>query len=171
MPKRESKEKPTGQKLDPAIVVALIGLLGTLITVLISNADKISTWLSPSAVPTVGGAIQSATAAQPGEKRIGLNQVVTGTLYYNEGDTWIFSEGPATVTITLDVSTYGSALIILFDPSGVQREYVDGQEPGIARLVNYTIPSAGDYSIFVRNTNNSQVNYTLTVQDARTSVP
>ena len=61
--------------------------------------------------------------------------------------------------------------IIVRDPSGVERAYVDQQSPqGVTRLVNFSIPTGGDYSILVRNTENEQVDYTLTVQDALTPV-
>jgi len=60
---------------------------------------------------------------------------------------------------------------MLRDPTDVERAYADEQTIGVARMVNYNIPTAGDYTILVRNTQNSQVNYTLTVQDARTPPP
>ena len=43
--------------------------------------------------------------------------------------------------------------------------------PGVAQLVNFTIPTQGEYTIWVRNTVNEQADYTLTVQDARTPPP
>ena len=94
-----------------------------------------------------------------------------GTLYGAEAGTWIFSEGPANVTMVSDVGPFGSALLIVRDPSGVQRAYVDEQSPGVARLVNFPIPTDGDYTILVRNAANEQVDYTLTVQDALTPPP
>jgi hypothetical protein len=48
---------------------------------------------------------------------------------------------------------------------------VDEQSPGVARLVDFQIPTEGNYTILVRNPQNSQVDYTLTVQDALTPPP
>ena len=112
-----------------------------------------------------------ACQKNPATQNQSLNQTVTGTLYQAEAGVWIFSEGPATVTIILDVTPFGSALLIVKDPSGVDRAYVDEQSPGIARLVNVNIPTSGDYTIWVRNAQNEQVNYTLTVQDPLTPPP
>jgi hypothetical protein len=82
------------------------------------------------------------------------------------------NEGPATVTIILDVGPFGGALIILKDPSGVERAYWDQQtKPGVTQLVNFLIPTEGEYTIWVRNAANQQVDYTLTVQDALTPPP
>lgn len=91
---------------------------------------------------------------------------MTGTLFFNEGNEWHFSDGPATINIVLDVGSHGDALLMLFDPDQVQCEYVDAQRGGEERLMNYTIPDDGDYTIFVRNSNNEQADYTLTVEDA-----
>jgi hypothetical protein len=72
----------------------------------------------------------------------------------------------------LDVSPFGSALIIVRDPTGVDRAYVDQQKsPGVAVLAGFLVPTDGDYTILVRNTANEQVNYTLTIQDALTPIP
>jgi hypothetical protein len=73
--------------------------------------------------------------------------------------------------MTLDVGPFGSALLIVRDPSGVERAYVEEQSPGVARLVNFSVPTDGDYTILVRNTVNEQVDYTLTVQNALTPPP
>jgi len=62
-----------------------------------------------------------------------INQTVTGTPYGSEAGVWIFSDGPAYVTILLDVTQLGSALLIVRDPSGVEQAYVDEQSPGVAR--------------------------------------
>jgi hypothetical protein len=107
----------------------------------------------------------SSGATSPSD-RIGLNQTVKGRLYYNEGNNWVFSDGPATVDIILDTGPYGSSLIILYDSTGVQREYIDAQSDGKARLINYHIPDGSDYIILVRNTKNTEVEYTLTVEAA-----
>jgi len=166
--RRNSKKK----NLDPMIVIALIGLIGTIITVVFTS-PLIAEWFAQRS--SAGTPIPAQNTATTGTKtsgnRIRLNQTVAGTLYHAEAGTWIFSEGPATVTIVLDVGPYGDALIILRDPSGVDRAYVEQQSPGIARLVNYNIPTSGDYTILVRNASNEQVDYTLTVQDALTPPP
>ena len=107
------------------------------------------------------------TTTQPANNRIALNQTVSGELFFNEWNDWTFSDGPATLNIILDVGPFGNGLIILLDPNGVEREYVDVQVGGEERLVNYQIPSDGDYTIRVRNTNNDQANYTLTVESAQ----
>lgn len=155
------------------IIVALIGLVGTIIAALLAS-PLLERWLSstPSSVNSPAQTPNTATGGtQTTGNRISLNQTVQGTLYYNEAGTWIFSGGPANVTIVADVGPFGDALLILIDPSGVQREYVEQQSPGIARLVNYNIPTSGDYTILVRNAKNEQVDYTLTVQDAVTPPP
>jgi hypothetical protein len=112
---------------------------------------------------------QESTASignMPASRKIGLNQTISGTLYYNEGNEWIFSEGPAEINVILDTVPYGESLIMIFDPSGVQREYVDAQGGREERLMNYSIPSGGDYMIVVRNLNNERTDYTLRVEDS-----
>ena len=42
---------------------------------------------------------------------------------------------------------------------------------GVARLVNFFIPTDEDDTILVRNAQNEQANYTLTVRDPLTPVP
>lgn len=168
MPKQSTKKR-----LDPMIVVALIGLVGTIIAALLAS-PLIENWGSPQPTVPVSPPPQTntiTTVTPTSGNHIGLNQTVTGTLYHAEAGIWIFNEGPANVTIVLDVGPYGDALIILFDPSGVQRAYVEQQSPGIARLVNFNIATSGDYKIWVRNAVNEQVNYTLTVQDVLTPPP
>lgn len=168
MPKRSRKQ------LDTMIVVALIGLAGTIIAALLAS-PVLERWLaaeptSESTSTSIANPTSSSTKTSG--NRIDINQTVNGTLYFDEAGVWIFSEGPATVTMILDVGPFGGALIIVRDPSGVERAYVDQQKsPGVAVLVNFSIPSAGDYTILVRNTLNEQVDYTLTVQDALTPVP
>jgi len=166
------RRNSTKKQLDPMIVVAVIGLVGTIITVLFTS-PLIETWFAQrsSTETPVPAQTTAMTGTKSSGKRIGLNQTVTGTLYFNDAGTWIFSEGPATVTIVLDVGPYGDALIILRDPTGVDRAYVEQQSPGIARLVNFNIATSGDYTILVRNATNEEVNYTLTVQDALTPPP
>jgi hypothetical protein len=169
-PQRKDDSK---KRLDPAILVAVIGLIGTIIAALLAS-PLLEKWLSASptatdtAVPaSTGIGITTLTSGN----RIGLNQTVKGTLYFDEAGIWIFSDGPATVTIILDTRPFGSALIIVKDPDGIERAYLDEQSPGVARLVNFLIPAEGDYTILVRNPQNSQVDYTLTVQDALTPPP
>lgn len=173
MHKKQKNSKDGNKRLDPAIVVALIGLAGTIIAALLAS-PFLERWLSPAPSETVPAASSPETVANSTlatGNHIGLNQTVTGTLYFDEAGVWIFSDGPATVTITLDMSPFGSALMILKDPSGVERKYVDQQSPqGVTRIVNFTIPTDGDYTILVRNAANEQVDYTLTVQDVLTPV-
>jgi hypothetical protein len=57
-----------------------------------------------------------------------------------------------------------AALLIVFDAEGVQRQYIEAQTPGEARLLNYSIPDDREYTLFVRNQNNTRADYTLTVQ-------
>ena len=64
------------------------------------------------------------------------------------------------------VSSPGTISLSGSDPQGVQREYVDAQSGGEERLVGYSIPTGGDYTIVVRNSLNTQVDYRLTVQPA-----
>jgi hypothetical protein len=161
---RKNRNRESKKRLEPAIVVALIGLAGTIIAALLASPLPES-WLAQRPTASIEPVPDSQQATG---NQIGLNQTVTGTLYYNEAGTWLFSEGPATVTIILDVSTFGTGLIIVRDPSGVDRAYVDEQSPGVARLVNFQIPTSEEYTILVRNTRNTQVDYTLTVQDALT---
>jgi hypothetical protein len=182
MRKRSQKNKEEKKRLEPAIVVALIGLTGTIIAALLAS-PLLDRWFpaQPSPVSTQVEASNPSTGTQPSQAATGpqiisqpirLNQTVTGTLYGAEAGVWVFNEGPATVTIILDVSPFGSALIIVKDPSGVDRAYMDEQiKPGVTQIVNFSIPTAGDYTIWVRNTANEQVNYTLAVQDARTPAP
>lgn len=164
----------SNKRLDPMIIVALIGLAGTIIAALLAS-PLVEKWLSP--VPTSEASQPSSTdPAVSSTKTLGnhisLNQTVNGTLYFAEAGVWVFSEGPATVTMILDVSPFGSALIIVRDPSGVERAYVDQQKSqGVAVLVNFSIPTGGDYAILVRNAANEQVDYTFTIQDALTPVP
>ena len=172
------KKSESERKIDPVIAAAVIALLGTIVTALFASpainklienwGNSVEQTATPSSVPA-----NSETTVVTGsqEKYIELNQTVTGTLYYDEAGVWIFDDGPATITIILDVGPYGEALIILKDPSGVDREYVDAQSGSEERLVNYTIPTTGKYSILVRNSRNSQVDYTLTVEGMKNPTP
>jgi hypothetical protein len=191
MRKRSSKNTDKNRRLDPAIVVALIGLAGTIMAALLAS-PLLERWFSvvpsPTAMPvetsnttTDTQASQAATPVQALitvagtqilSQPISLNQTVTGTLYGPEAAVWVFSDGPAAVTMILDVGPFGGALIILKDPSGVERAYMDQQKTqGVTQLVNFFIPTAGDYTIWVRNVTNEQTDYTLTVQDALTPPP
>jgi hypothetical protein len=172
MRRHSNKNTNAGKRLDPMIVVALIGTIGTIIAAILAS-PILERWFSSE--PSNAGSPPSSNTATASTQTLGnqirLNQTVSGTLYQAEAGTWIFSEGPATVTIILDVGPFGSALLILRDPTGVERAYVDEQSPGIARLPNFFIPTEGDYTILVRNAQNTQVDYTLTVQDALTPPP
>jgi len=169
MRKRSNKDK--NKRLDPTIVVALIGLAGTIIAALLASPllERLFSAEPAPAAPSAQTANGITTPASG--NRIGLNQTVRGTLYFDEAGVWIFDQGPATVTIVLDVGPFGSALLIVRDPSGVERAYVEEQSPGVARLVNFSVPTDGDYTILARNTRNEQVDYTLTVQDVLTPPP
>jgi hypothetical protein len=119
---------------------------------------------SPPEAPSGSQATDVPPTGPPATGRISLNQTVTGTLFFNEGNSWVFSEGPATVNVILDVSHFGEALIVLFDSQGIQREYVDAQNGREERLINYYVPDNGDHTIFVRNSLNSRVDYRLTLE-------
>jgi hypothetical protein len=167
MPKRSRKQ------LDTMIVVALIGLAGTIIAALLAS-PLLERWLSPE--PTVEATATSVTnpttSTTTSGNRISLNQTVNRTLYFDQAGVWIFSDGPATVNMILDVGPFGDALIIVRDPSGVERAYVDQQKsPGVTVLAGFFIPTDGDYTILVRNVVNKEADYTLTVQDALTPIP
>jgi hypothetical protein len=114
----------------------------------------------PAADPPVNG--QSPTGG-----RIGVNQTVSGTLLFDEGHSWIFGDGPAVVDILLSMGPQDAALLMVFDVEDIQRQYVEAQTPGEARLLNYSIPDDGEYTLFVRNQNNTRADYTLTVQPAK----
>jgi hypothetical protein len=173
MRKGSNKNTDKNRRLDPTIIVALIGLTGTIIAALLAS-PLLERWFAagPTPVATQIQTSNETTGTQTSNKYITLNQTVKGTLYGAEAGTWIFSEGPARVTMILDVSPFGSALIIVRDPSGVDRAYMDQQKsPGVTQLVDFFIPTEGDYTILVRNAANEQVDYTLTVQDALTPPP
>ena len=173
MPRNSSKNAGKRKHLDPTITVALIGLAGTIIAALLASPLLERLFSSqPSEVATPVQTSNTNSGTQTSGNRIRLNQTVTGTLYGAEAGTWIFAEGPATVTIILDVGPFGGALIILKDPSGIERAYRDQQtRPGVTQLVNFFIPTEGDYTILVRNAANQEADYTLTVQDALTPPP
>ena len=178
MGKRSKKNADSKRRLEPTIIVALLGLVGTIIAALLASpllekrfarSPATTQTKSPSAGATIS-ATQNSTQTQG--NYIGLNQTVTGKLVFSEAAVWIFNEGPANVTITLDVGPFGSALIILKDPSGNERAYVDQQlRQGVTQLINFSIPTSGDYTIWVRNQANEPANYTLTVQYALTPPP
>jgi len=174
----DKKKSNSRRKIDPAILAAVIALIGTVITAIFASPainKLIESWGKPdpqSAAPT-SLPINSETPTATGStvNYIHLNQTVTGTLNYDEAGVWIFNEGPATITLILDVSAFGEALIILRDPDGIDREYVDAKSGREERLVNYTIPTDGNYSILVRNTLNTPVKYTLTLEGTKNPTP
>jgi len=170
MPKR--KNNNSRKRPDTAITVALIGLAGTIIAALLASPliDRLFPMESEEPAP-VSPQADNSDDQQTAGNRISLNQTVNGILYFDEAGEWVFNDGPARVTIILDVGPLGTALIIVRDPSGVEQAYVDEQTPGVARLVNFDIPTSGDYTILVRNTQNTQVDYMLTIQDALTPPP
>lgn len=173
MPRNSNKNNDRRKRLDPTITVALIGLAGTIIAALLASPLLERLFLArPSQVATPVQSSNATNGTQTPGNHIRLNQTVRGTLYGAEAGTWIFAEGPAAVTIILDVGPFGDALIILEDPSGVERAYMDQQtRPGVTQLVNFFIPTEGDYTILVRNAANQEADYTLTVQDALTPPP
>jgi hypothetical protein len=173
-----SNKDKDGKKRDPIIIAALIALIGTVITAILASPainNIIERWGVSTAETTAPLLNPSGTAVITQTTNTGnyiqLNQPVSGTLYYNEAGVWIFSGGPADVTIILDVGPYGEALIILKDPDGVERAYVDAQHGREERLVNFNIPTDGEYTILVRNSLNTQVDYTLIVEDAKNPPP
>jgi hypothetical protein len=149
----------------PRIGLVVMGTVLTLVGIwLIVRPGLIP--LAPTSAqgpPQIPGAASPGAASGPVSGRIGLGQTITGTLYYNEANSWAFSSGPATIDVLLDVGPYGEALMFIVDPQGVQREYVDAQSGREERLVGYFIPTGGDYAIVVRNSLNTQVDYRLTV--------
>ena len=179
MSKTSDKKKSNPRKrMDTVIIAALIALLGTVITAIFASPainKLIENWGSsdpplakPSPIPTNP---ETADATESTGNIIQLNQTVTGTLYFDEAGIWIFNDGPATITVILDVGPFGEALIIIRDPDGIDRAYVDSQGGSEERLVNYTIPTDGKYSILVRNSLNTEVNYTLTVEGTKGATP
>ncbi|HMQ33672.1 MAG TPA: hypothetical protein PKD53_23270, partial [Chloroflexaceae bacterium] len=104
-----------------------------------------------------------AVSATPPPRPVALGETVAGELYYNEGATWLFEGGPATIDVTVELGPGGDALLLVFDPGGVRREYVDAQTGPQERLLGYEIPSAGAYRLVVRNTHNTPTSYTLAV--------
>ena len=99
--------------------------------------------------------------AQPG--RIGLEEIVSGTLIGANPAVWTFSGGPATVVITLHVGPGDSGALALHAPDGRRLSYVDGGTDGEVRL-REDIPDDGEYAIVVFDTNNDGADYTLTVE-------
>jgi hypothetical protein len=179
-PSKRRKKAPI-KKMDPIIAVALIALVGTIITAvfaspainkLIEGSQESNSTITP-AVSQISTITVSETGLEAGSKDnfIGLDQTVTGTLYFDEAGIWVFKEGPAVITVILDVGPFGDALIILQDMNGIERAYVDTQSGSEERLVNFTIPTDGRYTILIRNTHNTQVDYTLTVEGGKSPVP
>jgi hypothetical protein len=87
-------------------------------------------------------------------------------MVFDEGHSWIFGDGPAVVDILLEMGPQDAALLIVLDAEGVQRQYVEAQTPGEARLLNFSIADDREYTLFVRNQNNTRTGYRLTVQPA-----
>jgi len=180
MPKQVRRKKDTPvRKTDPIIIAALIALVGTIITAILASPaiNKLIEGLqgSPPLTSTVtiptNSVSETTVEAGNTENYIGLNQTVTGTLYFDEAGVWFFNEGPAIITVILNVGPFGEALIMLQDTNGVERAYVDSQSGSEERLVNFTIPTNDRYTILVRNTLNIQVDYTLTIEGTKSPAP
>ena len=83
MRRKSNKNTNKGRRLDTTIVVALIGLAGTIIAALLASPLLERLFPSqPSPVTTTAQTSNTTDSTQvPDNKRIRLNQTVTGTLY------------------------------------------------------------------------------------------
>jgi hypothetical protein len=109
MRRNSNKNADKRKRLDPTIMVALIGLAGTIIAALLASPllerfftaepSQIATPVEPSNTSTVTQPSQGATPVQASNtttgtqivsKPIRLNQTVTGRLYGAEAGVWVF---------------------------------------------------------------------------------
>jgi len=101
---------------------------------------------------------------------ITVGQTIQGTLDAPAGNRYGFSASQGdTVTITLQSEAFDTYLE-LFDTAGTRLEYNDDAGSTHASQITYTFVEDGDYMIVARTYNTGTGDYTLTLEQAETSV-
>jgi hypothetical protein len=117
-----------------------------------------------------GGAAGEFDAVLQGT--IGLGETVSGELAPEESHSWVFSDGPETVDITLSSGEGMDGLLELYDPDGELMAEVDSSFSGEEEIIaSIEIPDDGDYTIVVRDYFDEGGDYTLTVDVAAPQDP
>ncbi|MBP8948633.1 MAG: hypothetical protein KBG73_07305, partial [Candidatus Promineofilum sp.] len=95
---------------------------------------------------------------------IGLGQTKSAELAADETHAWTFSDGPATIDITVDADTDLDAVVELYAPNGTLLANTDSAfAGGVEELRGIEIPDDGAYRIVVRDFFNDGGRYELAV--------
>lgn len=95
---------------------------------------------------------------------IELGETKSGELAADEAHTWTFSDGPATIDITVDAETNLDAVVELYNPDGTLLANTDSAfAGGVEEMRGIAIPDDDDYQIVIRDFFNDGGNYELTV--------
>lgn len=107
---------------------------------------------------------QPPTGEPVDKGEIGLGQTKSAELAADESHAWTFSDGPATIDITVDADTDLDAVVELYDPDGTLLANTDSAfAGGVEELRGIEIPDDGAYRIVVRDFFNDGGNYELAV--------
>ena len=107
---------------------------------------------------------QPAAGETTDKGAIALGQTKSAELAADEAHAWTFSDGPATIDITVDPDTDLDAVVELYDPDGTLLANTDSAfAGGVEEMRGIAIPDDGDYRIVIRDFFNDGGNYELTV--------
>ncbi|MEM7331790.1 MAG: hypothetical protein AAF490_06840 [Chloroflexota bacterium] len=95
---------------------------------------------------------------------IGLGETVDGALADMESHSYLFSDGPATIDISVNGDSEMDAVLEIYDPENALIDLADSTfTEGTEELLNVEIPDDGEYTIIVRDFFNDGGGYSLTV--------
>lgn len=105
------------------------------------------------------------TAGETTEKgAIELGETKSGELAADEAHAWTFSDGPATIDITVDADTNLDAVVELYGPDDTLLANTDSAFAGaVEEMRGIAIPDDGDYRIVIRDFFNDGGTYELTL--------
>ena len=111
----------------------------------------------PDDGPTTAGETTEQGAIELGETK-------NGELAADEAHAWTFSDGPATIDITVDADANLDAVVELYSPDDTLLANTDSAfAGGVETMRGIAIPGDGDYRIVIRDFFNDGGNYELTV--------
>ncbi|MEZ4511918.1 MAG: hypothetical protein R3C62_08580 [Chloroflexota bacterium] len=115
--------------------------------------------------PDSGGEPPLPSGETVDQGEIGLGETKTAVLQTAEIHSWVYSQGPGFIDISVESADFDAILEIL-DPSGQTLDYSDRGFTGDGeQLTGVEIPDADDYTILVSAYGDGSGSYTLTVSE------
>jgi hypothetical protein len=107
---------------------------------------------------------QAPTGEPADQGAIELGETKSEELVANEAHAWTFSDGPATIDITVDADTDLDAVVELYAPDDTLLANTDSAfAGGVEEMRGIAIPDDGDYRIVIRDFFNDGGGYELAV--------